>query len=108
MGMHQTVTFPGDTPAWPAVQTLLAERSIPVKVQMIDGELSFPDEVPSEHWKELRIGTPGGTVTVRRSANQVACVVWGNADATLRQAWIAVAQAFADAGQGSVSSKTQD
>jgi hypothetical protein len=103
MGMDQTVAFPGATPSWPVVAAALADRGVPIKVQMIDGELAFPDETPSEGWRELRLGAPGGTVTVRRSAGRVQCIVWGNADAVLRQSWDAVAEAFAAAGQGSVT-----
>jgi hypothetical protein len=103
MGMDRTVTFPGTPPSWPAVAAELERCGVPVKYQMIDGELAFPDETPSEAWREVRLATPGGTVTVRRAADRVTCIVWGNADAVLRQAWEAVAQAFAAAGQGSVT-----
>lgn len=108
MGMDLTVTFPGEAPAWPVVQAVLAERGVAVKVQMIDGELAFPDETPSPEWREIRLGAPGGTVTVRRSPKEVVCVVWGNADPALRQSWTAVAEAFAAAGQGQVSTQTPD
>ena len=103
MGMDQTVRFPGGAaPAWPAVRGLLAGHGFPAKVMMIDGELAFPDEEPPATWRELRLGTPQGMVTVRRDGGGVTCVTWGNADAALRQAWNAVAWAFAAAGGGEV------
>jgi hypothetical protein len=102
MGMDQTVTFAADVPAWPAVRGLLARGGFPVELRMIDGELAFPDEEPPEAWRELRLGTPQGMVTVRRDAGRVVCVTWGNADAALREAWNAAAWAFAEAGGGRV------
>lgn len=105
MGMDQTVTFAGKTtPAWPAVRDLLAHQGLTVQVRMIDGELAFPDELPSESWRELRVGTAIGMVTLRRESDRVAFVIWGNADPGLRQIWNALAWGFAAAGDGRVES----
>jgi hypothetical protein len=98
--MDQTVSFAGKVPSWPAVADLLARRGFPAQLRMIDGELAFPDEVPPEDWRELRVGTPQGMVTQRREGGAVVCVTWGNADAGMRQAWNALAWAFARAGGG--------
>jgi hypothetical protein len=103
MGMEQTVSFAGKaTPTWGAVSDLLTRRGFPVQTRMIDGQLAFPDEVPPDDWKELRLGTPQGMVTLRRNGDTVAFVTWGNADAALRQVWNALAWAFAEAGAGTV------
>jgi hypothetical protein len=102
MGMDQTVTFAGPPPAWEAVRDLLARHGYPVPLRMIDGQLAFPDEAPPEEWRELRVGTPGGMVTVRREPGQMVLVVWGNADAPLRQGWNALTWALAEAGGGCV------
>src|SRR5205814_953475 len=84
MGMEQAVTFEGGPlPAWGAVRDLLAGRGYPVQTRMIDGELAFPDEAPPEEWRELRVGTPGGMVTLRREPGRVVCVTWGNAQGEL-------------------------
>jgi len=105
MGMDQTVTFTGGkVPSWPAVRDLLAQRGLAVQMRMIDGELAFPDEEPPATWRELRLGTPQGMVTLRREQDQIVFVIWGNADAGLRQAWNALASAFAEAGGGQVLS----
>ena len=105
MGMEQAVTFgSGPAPAWRAVQELLAGRGYPVQTRMIDGELAFPDEVPPDGWRELRVGTPGGMVTLRREPGRVVCVTWGNAQGELLQAWNALAWALAEAGGGRVES----
>lgn len=103
MGMDQTVTFAGKPlPSWPAVRDLLARHGIAVQNRMIDGELAFPDEEPPETWRELRVGTPQGMVTIRREADGVRLVTWGNADPAMRQAWNALAWAYAEAGGGQV------
>jgi hypothetical protein len=104
VGVQQTVSFAGGAaPAWPAVQEVLARHGFAVQMRMIDGQLAFPDEVPPESWGELRLGTPGGMVTVRREgADRLSFVVWGNADEGLRQGWNALAWAFAEAGGGVV------
>ncbi|MBY0526682.1 MAG: hypothetical protein K2R98_25015 [Gemmataceae bacterium] len=100
MGMEQVVTYGEGVPPWTAVTKRL-ER-YPCQMRMIDGQLAFPDEMPSEDWHELRIGTPQGMVTVRREADRVVLVTWGNADPGLRQGWNALTWAFADAGAGQV------
>jgi hypothetical protein len=47
--MKQAITFAaGRPPPWLAVRQLLASGGFPVQVRMIDGELAFPDEEPSE------------------------------------------------------------
>ena len=103
MGMDQAVTFAGGAvPAWDAVRDLLGAGGYPVQTRMIDGELAFPDEAPPEGWRELRVGTPGGMVTLRREPGRVVCVTWGNAQGELLQAWNALAWAFAEAGGGRV------
>jgi hypothetical protein len=103
MGMEHRVLFPTDkTPGWTTVSSLLSQGGFPVQVRMINGELAFPDEEPPEAWQELRLGTPQGMVTVRREADQVVLVTWGNADAALVQAWNALTWAFAEAGGGQI------
>jgi hypothetical protein len=102
MGMDQAVTFPQSIPTWHAVQVLLAGRGYPVQMRMIDGQLACPDETPPEAWRELRIGTPQGMVTVRREGQRLLFVTWGNADAEMRQAWNALTWAFAEIGAGQI------
>ena len=51
---------------------------------MIDGELAFPAEEPAEAWQELRVSAPIGMVTLRREADGIRLVTWGNADAAIR------------------------
>src|SRR6516164_8605448 len=86
MGMEQIVSFAGKAiPAYIAVRDFLAQRGFSLQMGMIDGQLAFPDELPHENWRELRLRTPQGMVTVRRTAEKLTFVTWGNADATLSQ-----------------------
>jgi hypothetical protein len=103
MGMDQIVAFPAEkSPAWPALVELLAKKSFPLQLRMIDGELAFPDETPPENWRELRVGTPGGMITLRRTADGITLTTWGNADANMRQAWNALVWAVAHLSGGKV------
>jgi hypothetical protein len=103
MGMDQKVIFPTEkTPTWTQLADLLVERKFPVQMRMIDGELAFPDETPPEVWRELRVGTPHGMITLRREADGIALVVWGNADANMRQAWNALTWALAHLTGGTI------
>lgn len=103
MGMEQTVVFPaGVLPTWPAVRELLQQHNLSVQMRMIDNQLAFPDEEPSDAWRELRLGTAAGMVTLRRGADRIAFVVWGNAEEAMRQAWNALVWAWAEAGGGQV------
>jgi hypothetical protein len=106
MGMERSITFPtGSSPSWPAVRDLLASCGIQAKVRMIDGELAFPDEEPSENWRELRLDTHDGlVVTAKRESDRVVLVVWGNADGRLVQFWNTLTWAFAEAGNGQIHS----
>jgi hypothetical protein len=100
--MDQTITFAA-VPLWTDVRDLLARSGLVVQMRMIDGQLAFPDEEPPQTWRELRVAVAeGGMVTVRREAEGVRCVTWGNADAAARHAWNALAWALAEAGSGQV------
>jgi hypothetical protein len=78
------------------VRARLAACGIAAQMRMIDGQLAFPDEEPPPDWRELRVGTPDGMVTVRREENAVTVVTWGNADEAMQRAWNTVARAFGD------------
>jgi len=107
MGLDRTIRFPsGETPAWEAIRTQLARVGEPGQLRMIDGMPAFPDEDPPPEWKELRVGTAAGMVTIRRGPGVLSCVVWGNADPALSSAWAKVIWACAAAGAGSVELST--
>jgi hypothetical protein len=105
MGMEKTVLFVNQpAPPWTAVQNLLASRGFETQIRMIDGELAFPDEMPPELWRELRVGTPHGMITLRREPDRMVVVTWGNAEGAMRQAWLALTWAVAEAGGGRIQS----
>jgi hypothetical protein len=107
MGMEQNVHFDSTAiPAWSGLKAFLDERGFAVQLRMIDGELAFPDEVPPESWRELRVGTPHGMVTLRRENDCIVFVTWGNADAVLLQAWNGLVWACAEVGGGRIASAT--
>lgn len=103
MGMEHVVRFlDKGPPDLRRVIALLAEHSFPVQVRMADGELTMPDEVPPDEWKEIRLGTPSGMVTLVRRGRDVLVVAWGNATDPMQRAWNAVAWAVAKAGGGQI------
>ena len=102
MGMEQAVRFSTTPPTWATVGEMLVSRGFRFQVAMIDGQLAFPNEQPSEAWCELRLRTPQGMVTVRREANRLIFVTWGNADTGLLEQRDALVQAFAESGNGVV------
>jgi hypothetical protein len=105
MGMEQAVIFTDQpVPSWPVLKEFLDRRGFPVLLRMIDGELAFPDENPPETWRELRVGTPHGMVTLRHEKARLTFVTWGNADGALVQAWNGLAWAAAELGGGRIES----
>lgn len=106
MGMDQKVIFPPEkTPSWPALVEAVAKSGVRLEMRMIDGELAFPDETPPANWRELRVASQGGMITLRREPDGISLVIWGNADANTRQAWDALASALtAMTGGSSVAS----
>jgi hypothetical protein len=105
MGIETTVIFEDKPPpTWVACRDFLETRGIPIQVRMIDGELAFPDEMPPDAWRELRVGTPQGMVTLRRERDRIALVTWGNADVAMIQVWNALIWTVAEVGGGRVES----
>ena len=103
MGMEQIVSFAGKPiPTFTAVRDFLSGRGFLPRMGMIDGQLAFPDELPEENWRELRLRTPAGMATVRREQERLIFVTWGNADAAMLQSWNALVWAFAEVGAGMV------
>jgi hypothetical protein len=103
MGMERIVTLAGPAPTWLTIQRELTTIGLPVSIRMIDGLPAFPDEVPEDGWKELRVSTPGGMITLKQQLGQMAITVWGNADEQLQREWEQLAQACAAAANGANS-----
>ena len=108
MGVDRRVTFDeGRAPRWSSIAALLGQRRFPVQLAMIDGQLSLPDEMPPDTWRELRVHTPAGMITLHRQQGAIAVVTWGNAAGPLLQAWNALTWAVAEASAGRVVSDSQ-
>jgi hypothetical protein len=105
MGLEQTINFQAGIPLWPAVQQLLAQRDVHVQMRMIDGELAFPDDLPPEPWRELRVSGDAGMVTIRREAARISLVTWGNAEPPLLRLRNALAWALAATGAGCIQTE---
>jgi hypothetical protein len=105
MGLDRTVRFPFDgSPTWDAIRHQLSRLGETPSIRLIDDLPAFPDETPPVDWKEIRIGTAAGMVTIRRGLGYLTCVVWGNADAALEAVWHQVIWACATAGEGMIES----
>jgi hypothetical protein len=103
MGMENIVQLERkQLPSWAQIRDVLASRAFPVQLRMIEGELVFPDEVPPEHWRELRVGTCHGMVTLRREPDRITLVTWGNADLPMLEAWNALTWAVAEVTGGRI------
>lgn len=103
MGMDRTIRFSsGEPPPWNTIRDQLRRVGEEATIRMIDGMPAFPDETPDPSWRELRIGTAAGMVTVRHRHDSLSCVVWGSADSALIAAWHKVIWACAAAGPGTV------
>lgn len=101
MGIEHVVRFPAEGSLdLRRVMALLAEHGFLVQVRMLDGELTLPGEVLPIGWKEVRLGTPSGMVTLVRRDQDLLVVTWGNPDDPMLRAWNAVAWAVAKAGGG--------
>jgi hypothetical protein len=75
----------------------LARLGASVTIMMIDGALVMPTTSPPPTWREVRLRTPAGTVTLARRGTGVAVVVFGNADEALRGMQSRIAAALAPA-----------
>ena len=70
----------------------LAGAGLPSGLAMVDNVLQGPGATPPAVWRDVRLRTPAGVVTLRRVASGVAVVVFGNADEALRAAQRTIAE----------------
>jgi hypothetical protein len=103
MGLERRITFTGRAvPTWSAIQVHLSHVCISSSLRMIDGLPAFPEELPGDSWRELRLATSEGMMTLRRNEDQLACVIWGNAAPALEADWHKLIWACAAAGNGQI------
>lgn len=93
MGVEQIVPVQGPVPLAPVLDRLAA-AGCPCTVLMIDGGLWPPGRPVPDGWREARLKTPAGMVTLARRPDGIALVVFGNAGDELRAAQAAIARAL--------------
>src|SRR5436190_22139170 len=87
MGLDTKITFSADrSPPWPRLAEVMANAGFPLQLRMIDNELAFPDETPTDSWHELRDSTPAGMITLRREEAGTRLAIWVTADEGVLQA----------------------
>jgi hypothetical protein len=92
MGLELIVAV--EEPRLDALIERLAADGLTAMVVMIDGALVAPGSPPPAGWREARLRTPAGTITLARRPGGVAVVVFGNAGEDLRRAQEQVAAAI--------------
>lgn len=70
----------------------LTAAGLPSAVAMVDNVLQGPGASPPQTWRDARLRTPAGVVTLRRVPSGVAVVIFGNADDALRAAQRTIAE----------------
>src|SRR4051794_17704984 len=94
MGMEILVPRPHTSGVLPALLDALAAGGFRSSLIMVDGQLVMPNAPPPPAWRDVRLRTPGGTVTLARREGGIAVVVFGNADDALRAAQLRIADAL--------------
>ena len=98
MGMTIEVTRAPDSVSIKALLAALSAAGFPTTIMMIDGQLVMPNAEPPPSWRDVRLRTPGGTVTLARRDSSIGVVIFGNADANMQQAQQRVAEAIEKLG----------
>jgi hypothetical protein len=96
MGLEILVERPGPCRLQPVLDTLAA-GGLPAVIAMVDNALRAPGAPPPDEWRDVRLRTPAGMVTLARRSLGVAVVVFGSADAALQDALRRVADAVRQA-----------
>lgn len=72
----------------------LAQEGIAASVIMVDGALHAPAAPVADTWRDVRLKTGTGTVSIKRREGGIAVTVFGNADAALVETQRAIARAI--------------
>jgi hypothetical protein len=83
-----------ETPSLSALLETLAKQGLPSTILMVDNQLVSPRVPPPSTWRDVRLKTPAGTVSIKREAGGVSVTVFGNADPALLAAQAAIVQAL--------------
>jgi len=93
MGLEIVVARAGAVPLAPVLERLAA-AGVVASVIMIDNALVPPNAPVPDGWRDVRLKTPAGTLSLKRRPDCVAVVTFGNADAALQKTQAAVADAL--------------
>jgi hypothetical protein len=93
--MTRTVPVPG-APDLGALLAKLDGAGLPSAVLMIDQQLVAPGAPPPARWRDVRLKTPAGTVTLKLDGGAVAVTVFGNADPPLVAAQETIARLLSE------------
>jgi hypothetical protein len=96
VGLEIVVLRDRPLPLGPVLDAL-GKAGVPAVVAMVDNALRPAGAPPPEEWRDVRLRTPAGMVTLRRQTTGIAVLVFGNADAALQAAHRVVADAVRSA-----------
>lgn len=92
MGVERVVSVASFS--FPRLIAALQARGVSAELAMLDGRLVLPETAIPAGWRELRVRTAAGMVTLAQRPGAVAVVVFGNADAALQRAQGEIAAAL--------------
>jgi hypothetical protein len=92
MGLERLAPHPDRS--LPEIVAALAAAGVTAILVMIDNAFVVPGRPLPEAWRDARVKTPAGTVTLARRPDGIAVVVFGNADEPLRAAQDAILRAL--------------
>jgi hypothetical protein len=93
MGQETSI---GDARPLAEALAALAAGGLVCQIVMVDGQLVHPSAAAPVTWREVRLRTPAGMVTLARRVD-VAVTVFGNADAALLETRDRIARALSAA-----------
>jgi hypothetical protein len=82
MGLSKLVAR-RDTPSLAALLDDLAKAGLPSTILMVDNQLVSQKLPPPASWRDVRLKTPAGTVSLKRDPQGISVTVFGNADPAL-------------------------
>jgi hypothetical protein len=95
MGLTHSVAV-RQPPDLAALLEALTRAGLPSVPMMIDNQLVAPNAPPPARWRDVRLKTPAGTLTLKLDGSTVHLVVFGNADAGLLAARDTIARILAE------------
>jgi hypothetical protein len=86
MGTEVYVGGAAEALSFPSLLERLAGAGLPSTIVMVDHSLVKPGASPPPTWRDVRLRTPAGMVTIVRRGDDVSVAVFGNASPALLEA----------------------